>query len=175
MRPIVVLIGPPGAGKSQVGRKLAKYLGAEFIDTDSRIVLEHGPIAEIFQTRGEPAFRAIEREVVAEALTHPAVVSLGGGAVMDTRTDRALQGLRVALLTVSPEAVATRLTGRHRPLLEGGSPDDRLANWLRIAESRRRTYEALATRSWDTSLLSVTQVAREIADWTQEDMAGTTN
>src|SRR5690606_4827937 len=75
----VVFIGPMGSGKSSIGRRVSKRLGVSFTDTDSLIVAEHGPIADLFSARGEEVFRGIEREAVAEALTRGGVVALGGG------------------------------------------------------------------------------------------------
>ncbi|RXZ45762.1 shikimate kinase, partial [Agromyces binzhouensis] len=92
-----------GSGKSRVGARLASAVGAPFVDTDHRIVDRHGPIEEIFAREGEAYFRAIEREVVAEALREQAVVSLGGGAVLDPDTRADLAGLAVVRLDVSPE------------------------------------------------------------------------
>lgn len=164
-RPVVVLIGPPGAGKTRIGKKVAKYLKREFIDTDSVIVAENGAITEIFRTRGEPAFRGIERDVVTRALVSDAVVSLGGGAVLNDDTREELRSHRVVLLTVSAEAVAKRIGGERRPLLVSENGDDRLAAWQRLVDSRRAAYESLATRSWDTSVRPLTAIAKEIADW----------
>ena len=163
--PIVVLIGPPGAGKSRIGKKVAKYLDRDFIDTDSVIVAENGPIADIFSTSGEAAFRMIEREVVARSLSSDGVVSLGGGAVIDQETRAELRSHRVGLLTVSAEAVSRRISGQRRPLLAAESTDDRLAAWQRLVDSRLAVYESLATRTWDTSVRPITAIAREIADW----------
>src|SRR5690606_17468005 len=101
--PIVVHIGPPAAGKYRIGKKVAKNLQCEFIDTDSVIVAEHGPIGELFSSRGEAEFRRIERDVVSRALGSEAVVSLGGGAVMNEETRQLLGTHRVALLTVSAQ------------------------------------------------------------------------
>ena len=82
----VVLVGLPGAGKSKVGRLLAERLGVDHIDTDALVVEREGrPIADIFATDGEAAFRVMETEAVADALTHDAVVSLGGGAAAPLR------------------------------------------------------------------------------------------
>jgi shikimate kinase len=184
-RPVVVLIGPPAAGKSRIGRKIAKYLERGFVDTDSVIVAEHGPIAEIFRTQGEAAFRTIEKAVVAQALESDGVVSLGGGAVLDEQTRDALKAQRVALLTVSAEAAGQRIAGKSaksqaRPLLAADTAEARLAAWQQLADSRRTIYEALAIRSWDTSVLPITAIAHEIADWAiaemqQDDMTGTTD
>ena len=173
--PSIVLIGPPAAGKSRVGRKVAKYLEHDFIDTDTVIVAEHGPIADIFRDRGEPAFRAIERDVVAQALATDAVVSLGGGAVLDEQTRQALHSQRVVLLTVSADAAARRISGKRRPLLAAEAAEDRLAAWEELFEARRDIYESLARRSWDTSERPITSIARDIAEWVQEDMSGAAN
>lgn len=165
LRPLVVLIGPPGAGKSGVGRKVAKLLGTPFIDTDSRIAQEHGPIPEIFRSRGESVFRELERAVVLQALSEPAVVSLGGGAILDEQTRSRLREQRVVLLTVSRTAVARRISGAKRPLLAAGSAQDRLDAWSALVAARGPIYERLADASWDTSTRSITAIAREIAQW----------
>ena len=83
---LVVIIGAPGAGKTKVGKKLAKILDAPLIDTDKVVVASHGPIAELFAEFGEEYFREREREAVANALLEPAVVTLGGGAVLNQET-----------------------------------------------------------------------------------------
>ncbi|MEO7147105.1 MAG: shikimate kinase, partial [Terrimesophilobacter sp.] len=75
--PHLVVIGPPGAGKSRVGKQVARLLHVPFIDTDRRIVAQHGPIATIFADKGEEWFRAVERVEVAKALGESAVISLG--------------------------------------------------------------------------------------------------
>jgi shikimate kinase len=161
--PLVVLIGPPGAGKTRLGKRVARILGAPFIDTDRRIVAAHGPIPEIFATHGEPHFRALERAIVATALTEEAVVSLGGGAVLDLETRAELEGHPVVLLTVSAEAVGARVSrGGKRPLV--GSIDD----WVKLSEGRREIYEGLAKQSWDTSRRPIDAIATEIADWVKE-------
>ncbi|MBC7723169.1 MAG: shikimate kinase [Burkholderiaceae bacterium] len=158
--PLVVMIGAPGAGKTRTGKRVARLLRVPFIDTDRRIVLRHGPIAQVFAARGEEQFRKIERIEVARALTEYAVVSLGGGAILDEATRHELSGLRVALLTVSAEAVATRI-GDKRPLLKQGGVE----GWEKLVEGRRAIYESLATRTWDSSNRPIDSIAQEIADW----------
>ena len=158
--PLVVMIGAPGAGKTRTGKRVARLLRVPFIDTDRRIVLRHGPIAQLFAARGEEQFRRIERLEVQRALQERAVVSLGGGAVLDEDTQRELEHLPVALLTVSAEAVASRI-GDKRPLLTHGGVEA----WEKIAEARRSTYERLATRTWDSSNRPIDAIAQEIADW----------
>ena len=128
MSPRVVLIGPPGAGKSTIGRRVANALDLPLLDTDAEIERVTGrTIPEIFSQDGEPAFREIEEEVVARALdTHDGVVSLGGGAILSERTRARLAGHTVVYLEISV-AEGLRRTGAvgaagTRPLLAGGDP-----------------------------------------------------
>ena len=98
--PKAVLIGPPGAGKSSVGRQLAKLWDCEVFDSDSEIERVSGKkIADIFTDDGEPAFREIEREVVLKALKEePGVVALGGGSVLDSAVSEFLQSSSIPVL-----------------------------------------------------------------------------
>jgi len=120
MRPVLVLVGPPGAGKSTVGRLLAHRLGVRFRDTDADIVARAGkPIAEVFIDDGEEHFRALERNAVQKALEeHDGVLSLGGGAVLAEQTRRLLQAHTVALLDVDLSHATSRVgLNRDRPVL----------------------------------------------------------
>jgi shikimate kinase len=157
---VVVLIGAPGAGKTRTGKRLARLLEVPFIDTDRRIVAAHGPIAQLFESRGEPHFRAIEREVVAAALEERAVVTLGGGAVLDADTQAQLEGHRVVQLTVSPEAVEARISGGKRPLVKDG-----IGAWKALVEGRRPIYDRLSQLTIETSRRPLDGVAQEIAEW----------
>jgi shikimate kinase len=158
--PPVVFIGPMGAGKTRLGKRVARILGRGFTDTDKVIVARHGSISDIFDTHGEVYFRALEREAVADALRSTDVVSLGGGAVLDADTRADLAGLPVVLLTVSAEAVQDRLEDGRRPLVRDG-----VTSWTRIFESRRPLYEALATHVIDTSGRKMDDVAEEVVAW----------
>jgi shikimate kinase len=160
-----VIIGPPGAGKTKVGKRVARALGVEFVDTDKRIVALHGPIADIFAEHGEPHFRAIEREQVAAALTTGGIVSLGGGAILDPRTQAELHDRRVALLTMNESAVASRIEGEKRPLLASGG----VAAWKALLEQRRPIYEALADRTFDSSDRPMRDVADDVVAWLTEE------
>jgi shikimate kinase len=149
-----------GAGKTRIGRRVAKALDVRFFDTDKMIVAEHGPIPEIFESRGEAVFREFEKEAVATALAERAVVSLGGGAVLHPQTREALTGHTVVLLNATAEAVAARINTSKRPLLKNGTGD-----WQRIYDERRAIYEELATTTFDTSTEPIERIAENIATW----------
>lgn len=159
-RPPVVLIGPMGAGKSKVGKRVARILNVGFTDTDKAIVAQHGPITDIFVEQGEPHFRMLEREAVAHALESGDIVSLGGGAVLDPATQAALRDHRVLFLTVTVRAVEGRLGDGKRPLLRDGIND-----WQRIFDERRNIYEGLSDMTIDTSHRPYDSVAEEVAAW----------
>lgn len=161
--PLLVLVGPMGAGKTSIGRRVARATGLRFIDTDKAIAQEHGPIPAIFAEHGEAQFRIWEREQVAEAIAGGGVISLGGGAVLAAQTRRLLSTVPVVLLTVSPEAVAMRITGTERPLLHG--EEDPLQRWTRIFAERRALYEEVADARFDTSRVPMSRVADQIVEW----------
>lgn len=158
--PAVVLIGPMGAGKTRVGKRVARLLDVGFTDTDKVIVAEHGPIADLFADHGEPYFRELERAAVQAALATDHVVSLGGGAVLDPATQQDLLEQRVAFLTVSARAVEGRLGEGKRPLIRDGVND-----WQRILDERRDIYEGLSDLTIDTSHRPYDSVAEEVAAW----------
>jgi len=158
--PPVVLIGPMGAGKTRIGKRVARILGTGFVDTDKVIVSEHGAIPELFASQGEAHFRALERAAVVDALAGTDVVALGGGAVLDDQTRANLTSHRVVLVTVTPEAVAPRIANARRPLLRDG-----LTDWERIYAERRHLYEQLAKLTVDTSHRPIDAVAKEVAAW----------
>lgn len=160
--PALVLIGAPGAGKTRIGKRVARLLGLPFVDSDKRIVAIHGAITAIFEEHGEPHFRAIEREQVQQALSERAVVSLGGGAVLDSDTQAQLEPLRVVQLTVSPEAIAGRNLS-NRPLLTGG-----VDAWKALVAERAPLYDRLADARFDTSSLPAERVASDIVRWLKE-------
>jgi len=150
-----------GAGKTSIGKKLARRLGAGFADSDRVVVQRHGAIADIFEAEGESAFRAKEREVVSELLASDGVVSLGGGAVLDRSTRASLADLPVVMLSVSESAVESRLSGSHRPLLSRGGMDA----WRLIAAEREPLYRDLASVVVDTSHRPVSRVVDDIVTW----------
>ncbi|GAB3671596.1 shikimate kinase [Actinocorallia lasiicapitis] len=144
MAPVAVVIGPPGSGKTTIGTGLAEALDVPFRDTDADVELLAGkPISDIFIDDGEQAFRALERQAVAEALTaHAGVLALGGGAILDPATQRLLEDHQVVYLEVSlAEAVKRVGLNSARPLLVN-SPrsvlrkllDERLPIYQRLAK-----------------------------------------
>jgi len=162
--PKAVLIGPPGAGKSSVGRQLAKILQCAILDTDSEVEKISGKkIAEIFTEDGEPAFRLIEKQVVLEALkTAPGVVALGGGSVLDEDVAAFLRSgnIPVAYLEVSISQAAPRVGfNKERPLLALNPRQQ----WMTLMEKRRPIYESLATIRITTDSSKPADVAQEIA------------
>ncbi|MFJ9851050.1 shikimate kinase [Streptomyces sp. NPDC101150] len=161
--PAVVLIGPPGAGKSTVGALLAERLGVRYRDTDADIVATAGkPIAEIFIDEGEPHFRDLEREAVRAALEdHPGVLSLGGGAILDDGTRKLLTGLPVIFLDVElADAVKRVGLDAPRPLL-AVNPRKR---WRELMEHRRPLYTEVARAVITTGERTPDQVADAILD-----------
>ena len=158
----IVFVGPMGAGKSSIGRKVARRLDVAFTDTDKAIAAEHGPIPQIFAEHGEAHFRALERAAVRDALSHGGVVALGGGAVLDADTRADLRAHRVVLLTVEPRVVRNRISGGNRPLLEAEDP---VAEWSRIAEERAPLYDAVADATFDTSHGPLQAVVEDILAW----------
>ena len=160
-RPRLVLVGPPGAGKSTVGAEVADRLGSVLHDTDAAIVQAQGrTISDIFVDDGEAAFRVLERAEVLRALHMPdTVLSLGGGAVMDPDVQAALAGHTVVFLDVSIADAAGRVGfDASRPMLVVNPR----ASWMRLMQVRRPVYEAVATWRVDTAGRTAQEVADEV-------------
>jgi shikimate kinase len=164
----IVLIGPMGAGKTSIGKKVARAMGMPFYDSDVAVVREHGPIEQLFADHGEAHFRALERQAVADGLARGGVVAVGGGAVMDPTTRATLAAHRVVLLTVSPKVVAGRVRESNRPLLKAG---DAMARWAEIYDERRPVYEELADATFDTSSGPLQNIVDAIVTWVREGSA----
>jgi shikimate kinase len=172
-RPIA-LIGPMAVGKSAIGHQLAHQLGVPFVDTDVVVVSNHGSIAEIFASRGEHAFRELEARAVARAIEDAhgsnTVISLGGGAVLDSGTQQLLEHCTVAYLECDADTVAERIARNSgRPLLAG----DAMERWKTLFATRRPVYERLADVVLDVRTGSVQDLARRLEDALQRYAAGT--
>lgn len=138
----IVLVGLMGAGKTSVGRRLAKALGAPFVDADEEIVAAAGmSIADIFETYGEPVFRDLERRVVARLLDGPpGVLALGGGAFVDPTTRARVKEKAISIwLDADVDTLVERTSRKRasRPLLKDG---DLRAKLEKLLEERRSCY-----------------------------------
>ncbi|XAS69365.1 shikimate kinase [Micrococcaceae bacterium Sec5.7] len=165
----IVLIGPMAVGKSAIGQQLAHQLGAAFVDTDVVIVENNGTIVDIFAGRGEHAFREIEARTVArvveEAAATATVISLGGGAVLDSGTQQLLDHCTVVYLECDAETVAGRIARNSgRPLLAG----DAMGRWKTLFATRRPVYERLADLVLDVRHGSVAELGRRLEDELRE-------
>lgn len=157
-RPIV-MIGPMAVGKSVIGAELARVLGVEFIDSDQKIVAKHGPVPRIFAARGEHHFRQLEAKTIAAVLDSPkpkpVVLSLGGGAVLDSGTQQLLARATVVFLRADIDTVRERITrNTGRPLLAA----DPVGTWQRLAAARGPVYDRLADITLDVSRSNVPQL-----------------
>lgn len=136
---VVVLIGMMGAGKSSVGRRLAKTLGIPFLDADTEIEKAAGmAIPEIFEKHGEPYFRAGERRVVARLIEEgPSIVATGGGAWMDPETRQHVEASGISVwLRADLDVLLKRVKrrGGNRPLLNKGDQRATLEKLLAVRE-----------------------------------------
>lgn len=153
----VVLVGAPGAGKSTVGRRLARRWGVPFRDSDQLVEAEAGKsVADIFVDEGEAVFRTREREVIAQALEqHDGVLALGGGAVLDPSTRARLADARCVWLRVGIGEAAKRVgLNTSRPLLLGNVR----GTLITLLDERTPLYEEVATWTVDTDGRSVDEV-----------------
>jgi shikimate kinase len=165
----LVLVGLMGVGKTTVGERCAAALDRPFVDTDDLVeATAHLSVPEIFDTLGEPAFRALERTAVADASASPSplVIACGGGAVLDAESRTRLRSTGVVLWLQAPPAVlndrvarageaADTSGARERPLLRSGA----VSTLERLALVRAPAYEAAAHAVIDTTGRTVDEVA----------------
>jgi len=165
MGPKLILIGPPGAGKSSIGRQLSKVLEVPFRDTDVLVEEKAGKkISDIFVADGESAFRKIEREVVLKEIsTGNGVLALGGGSVLDEEVAEKLESLKsnVIYLEVSISNAAPRVGfNKDRPLLAVNPRQQ----WLNLMEKRKPIYERLCGVKVSTDNKKPNEVVAEIRE-----------
>ena len=160
----IVLIGPPGSGKSSVGKALSRKLSRPWIDTDTEVESRAGKkISEIFLEDGEATFRALEHDVVDQVMgSEAAIVSLGGGSVLNESSQKRITTAKeVVFLDVSISNAAPRVGfNKDRPLLAINPRQQ----WLQLMEKRRPIYESLATITVSTDNKKPDQVADEIIE-----------
>ena len=161
MPPQLILVGPPGSGKSTAARLVAERLGTTWRDTDGDVERAAGAtISDIFVDHGEAKFRELESTAVATAIAeHDGVLAVGGGAVLDPGNRNQLAGRTVVFLDVSITDAAKRIGfNRDRPLLLGNPR----AQWVRLMEARRPLYEQVASFTVSTDGKSPDEVADEV-------------
>ena len=159
----IVLIGPPGSGKSTVGRALSRRLKRSFFDTDSMIEEKsQKKIGEIFVDQGEDAFRQLESIVLQDVLLIPdCVISLGGGAPIKEQSQELItsSNVFVVFLDISLASAAPRVGfNRDRPLLLGNPR----AQWQALNEIRRPIYQSLSDMSIKVDDVKVEEIVNQI-------------
>jgi shikimate kinase len=162
MAPKAVLVGLPGSGKSTIGRRLARALDVDFLDSDAAIETKTGrSIADLFATDGEQEFRRIEEDVIRAALTeHDGVLALGGGAITSPGVRDVLVGHTVVYLEINAAEGIRRTSGNTvRPLLAGPDP---AAKYRALVADRTPLYRRAATMRISTNRRNPGAVVRHI-------------
>lgn len=157
----IVLVGVPGAGKTTVGKLLAKNLGIDFFDSDQVIESRAGKsVSDIFTQDGEPAFRKLEHDVIVELLdSNNVVLALGGGSLGNDETRAKVKDATTVWLVAGLAQAVDRVgMNRNRPLLLG-NVRGQLAD---LMAAREPFYKEVAAIAVDTSKLIPSEVVTEI-------------
>ena len=158
----LALIGFMGTGKTTVGRHVAEQLGFEFLDTDELVQARIGrTIADIFAKDGEPAFRALEKQIVQElSAREKTVIATGGGLPTNSENLDALKSFALVIcLWASPEKIWERVRHQsHRPLLHDADPQKKIRELLAVREPFYKQADVLI----NTDLRSVREATQQI-------------
>lgn len=161
----VFLVGPMGAGKTTVGRRLAQSLGWDFFDSDEEVERRTGTrISIIFEIEGEAGFRQREHRTLLDLAARPgAVIATGGGAVLLPENRELLRrhGIVVYLRTSVAEQLRRTRGSSHRPLLNDDDPERRLRELARVREP---LYEAVADIIVDSPGRKVAATVKDVLD-----------
>lgn len=155
----IVLVGPMGAGKTTLGKRLAKKHDLRFADTDRLVAAKHGSITRIFEKQGEEKFRELETRYLETALRDFDVVATGGGVVLSERNREMLIGHTVVFLDTSAESVLGKINLDKRPLLKS-NPD----SWQRIYDQRLPLYESTSQRKLFTGNRPIKTLLKELEE-----------
>ncbi len=166
MKQHIALVGFMAAGKSTIGKKLARKLKVAFFDTDDLVVKEHGAVSDIFYNEGEKRFRDYEHAAIAHVLEdgEPGIVALGGGALTHEPTQKLLKKRAYKIfIKVTPEQVLERLRKslRVRPLL---GPTPSLAK-IKDLYTKRMPQYAHADFVIEADGMSTSQIVDAIVEW----------
>ncbi len=166
MRKHLALVGFMAAGKSTIGKKLAREIGCAFFDSDDMVVKEHGQISDIFYAEGEAAFRRYEHAAIAQVIEdgEPGVIALGGGAVTHEPTQKLLKKRAYRIFVkVTPEQVLERLkrSKEIRPLI---GPTPSLARIKELYAKRMPAY-AHADLVVEADTMTGKQIIESIVTW----------
>lgn len=160
----IILIGYMGSGKSTVGRKAAKAVEYNFLDTDALIEKEEGmTISKLFEEKGEPYFREKETETIKRLIAEPKgnIIATGGGLPMKDGNAELLKELgTVIYLKAGTDTLMKRLSGDNaRPLLKNGDLREKIETMLAI---RGPVYEATADLVLQTDNMSFYEIICQI-------------
>lgn len=160
----IVLVGPMGAGKTTLGKKLAKKLGVSFADTDRLIGARNGSISRIFEKHGEEHFRNLETKALERALNEFDVVATGGGVVLREENRNLIKNHRVIFLDTNAESVLGKINLEKRPLIR----DDPEA-WDRIYQNRVELYREVADATLFTGSRPIRTLMAELEELAVEN------
>jgi shikimate kinase len=159
----IFLIGPMGAGKTTIGRRVAKSLRKNFVDADQELERRTGAsVALIFDVEGEAGFREREKRIIDELTQLDNIVlATGGGAILDVDSRKALseRGFVIYLHALVEELVERTRHDSNRPLLNTDNPVDKMRD---ILEQRDSLYRSIADLVVDTGTVGLMDVVREI-------------